>query len=145
LEVEVTVHGDGGVERLTFNDHRILAEFIAGGIADAVAWDLVRGLPFADVVPAVKATSISQVGRSGLYYEVLVESDGWQERLVFRAHRAVMYRRLVEVSGAKPMDVEVTVLYCNSGLYYSGKILTNITAFRWELEKLLDSGDGVED
>jgi hypothetical protein len=140
MEVEVTVYGDGEVERLTLDDYHVLAEFMADELAGTVAWDLVRGLPFAGVAPAVRATSIRQVGRDGLYYEVVVESDGWQERRVMRADKVVLYRRLVEVAGAKPLDVEVTVLYCNSGLYYSGKVLTNMTAFRWELERLLVEG-----
>jgi len=142
LEVEVTVHGDGGAERFRFSDCQAVAEFIADGIAEAVAWDVVRGLPLADTVPAVRATSINQVGRSGLYYEVVVESDGWRERRVLRADRAVLYRRLVEVAGAKPLDVEVTALYCKGILYYSGRVSTNMMAFTWEVERLLRDAEG---
>jgi len=139
FDIVVAVHDRHEVRVEAFRDYFELAEFIAGEIARAIMVDVLGELPSLDAT-YVEAVSIKEL-RDGLFYEVITHEDGWTARRVFRADRAVHYRRLVEVDGGERLYVEVVAVYVNGTVYYSAKLSERqVSVLRRELESLTTQG-----
>jgi hypothetical protein len=143
FNIVVTVHDGYEVRVEAFRDYFELAEFMAGEIARAIMVDMLGELPSLDATH-VEAVSIREL-RDGLFYEVVTHEDGWAVRRLFRADRAVQYRRLVEVEGGETLYVEVVAVYAKGTAYYSAKLSEQqINVLRKELRSLVTQGsEGV--
>jgi hypothetical protein len=87
----------------------------------------------------VKVQSIKQL-KNSLFYEVKIENeDGWMERRVFRADKAVYYRKRVYVYfGNIVIPVEIEALNVAKTVYYNINIDKEaVTEIGNELERLL--------
>jgi hypothetical protein len=135
FNIVVTVHDGHEVGMEAFRDYFGLAEFVAGEIARAIMLDVLGELSnlYATYVEAVSIREL----RDGLFYEVITDENGWAVRRLFRADRAVQYRRLVEVDGDEKLYVEVVAVHANGTVYYSAKLSERqVSTLRRELESL---------
>ncbi len=139
FNIVVTVHDGREVRVETLRDYFELAEFIAREIARAIMVDMLRELPDLDAT-YVEAVSIGELGK-GLFYEVITHDNGWDVRRMFRADRAVQYRRLVEVHGSERLFVEVVAVHASGTVYYSVRLSKQqVEALRRELKSLTSQG-----
>jgi hypothetical protein len=139
FNIVVAVHDGHGVRVETLRDYFELAEFMAREIAGAIMADMLGELPDLDAT-YVEAVSIEGL-RRGLFYEVITRENGWTVRRLFRADRAVQYRRLFEVDGGERLYVEVVAVHVNGMVYYSARLSKQqVEVLRWELKSLTTHG-----
>jgi hypothetical protein len=143
FSVVVTVCDGHEVSVKEFRDYFELAEFVSEDIARTIMIDVLGELPNLDAT-YVEAVSVKEL-RDGLFYEVITHDDGWTVRRVFKADRAVQYRRIVEVDGSERLYVEVVAVYVNGTVYYSARLSgQQVGVLRRELKSLAAQGSTSE-
>jgi hypothetical protein len=143
FNIVVTMHDGRGVRVEAFRDYFELAEFMAGEISRAVLVDILGELPNLDAT-YMEAVSIREL-KDGLFYEVITHENGWAVRRLFRADRAVQYRRLVEVDGDERLYVEVVAVHVNGTVYYSARLSKQqVEVLRRELKSLMSHGVALD-
>jgi secreted trypsin-like serine protease len=142
FNIVVTIHDGYEVRVEEFRDYFELAEFMAGEIAGAIMVDVLGELPSLDA-SYVEAVSIREL-KDGLFYEVITDENGWAVRRLFRADRAVQYKKLIEVDSVdsdETLYVEVIAVHANRAVYYSARLSEQqINVLRRELKSLTTQG-----
>lgn len=134
LELVAVTPRTGEVEVATYTSIEDAAEHMADTALEEIVHMELASLPSAEF--AARAYRVKQIGR-GLFYEILIDSgDGWIERRIVRADRAVYYEKstIVYLDGASIL-IELRAVYKNGVLYYEVYTRGDLT---WELTRELE-------
>jgi hypothetical protein len=134
LELATVTPGASEIEVATYTNIEDAAEHIANTALEEIVHMELASLE--GVKSTTRAYRVRQIGR-GLFYEILINrGDGWTERRVVRADRAVYYEKGILVYlDSTIIPIELRAAYKDGVLYYEVYVRGDLA---WELARELE-------